>query len=42
VSLCQRHPVQHRVERFGFDDTPLAYERLRAGDLAGRAVVPSE
>jgi propanol-preferring alcohol dehydrogenase len=27
------------VERFAFDDTPLAYERLRAGDLAGRAVV---
>ena len=39
VRLCQRYPVQHRVERFAFDDTPLAYERLRAGDLAGRAVV---
>lgn len=39
VSLCQRHPVRHRVERFAFDETPLAYERLRAGDLCGRAVV---
>ena len=43
VSLCQRHPIQHRVERFRFDETPIAYERLRAGDLPGRAVVlPSE
>jgi propanol-preferring alcohol dehydrogenase len=43
VRLCQRYPVRHRVERFAFDDAPLAYERLRAGDLAGRAVVlPSQ
>ncbi len=43
VKLCQRFPVRHRVERFAFDETPLAYERLRAGDLAGRAVVlPSQ
>jgi propanol-preferring alcohol dehydrogenase len=39
VKLCQRFPVRHRVERFAFDETPLAYERLRGGDLAGRAVV---
>jgi propanol-preferring alcohol dehydrogenase len=39
VHLCQRHPIQHRVERFRFEDTPLAYDRLRAGTLAGRAVV---
>jgi propanol-preferring alcohol dehydrogenase len=43
VSLCQQHPIQHRVERFRFAETPAAYERLRAGDLPGRAVVlPSE
>ena len=43
VSLCQQLPIQHRVERFRFAETPAAYERLRAGDLPGRAVVlPSE
>jgi len=43
VRLCQEHPIEHRVERFRFDQTPVAYERLRAGDLPGRAVVlPSE
>jgi propanol-preferring alcohol dehydrogenase len=43
VSLCQRHPIQHRVERFPLEQAPLAYERLRAGTLEGRAVVvPSE
>ena len=39
VSLCQRLPIRHRVERFAFDRTPEAYERLREGTLAGRAVV---
>jgi alcohol dehydrogenase, propanol-preferring len=39
VDLAQRHDLRHDVEQFGFDEAPAAYERLRAGNLAGRAVV---
>ena len=39
VALAQQHELRHDVEQFGFDETPLAYERLRAGTLNGRAVV---
>src|SRR4051794_36024835 len=39
VALAQTGDVVIEVEQFGFDETPLAYERLRAGTLNGRAVV---
>ena len=39
VALAQTGKVQVEVEQFGFDETPAAYERLRAGTLNGRAVV---
>jgi propanol-preferring alcohol dehydrogenase len=39
VALAQQHELRHDVEQFAFDDTPAAYERLRAGTLNGRAVV---
>ena len=33
------HDPAHGCERFSLDDAPLAYERMRAGRLHGRAVV---
>src|SRR5438270_1314013 len=39
VSIAQSGDVRIEVEQFAFDDTALAYERLRAGTLNGRAVV---
>ena len=39
VALAQQHELRHDVEQFTFDDTPAAYEQLRAGTLNGRAVV---
>lgn len=39
VELARGGGVTVEVEQFGFDETPAAYERLRAGTLAGRAVV---
>ena len=39
VALAQTGDVTVEVEQFGFDETPNAYERLRAGNLNGRAVV---
>lgn len=39
VALAQANELRHDVEQFGFDETPAAYERLRAGTLDGRAVV---
>ena len=39
ISLARKGGVTVEVEPFAFDDTPLAYERLRAGTLNGRAVV---
>jgi propanol-preferring alcohol dehydrogenase len=39
VALARTGQVKVEVEQFAFEDTPLAYERLRAGTLNGRAVV---
>jgi propanol-preferring alcohol dehydrogenase len=39
IALARTGDVRIEAEQFGFDETPLAYERLRAGTLAGRAVV---
>ncbi|HEU5033208.1 MAG TPA: alcohol dehydrogenase catalytic domain-containing protein [Mycobacteriales bacterium] len=39
VELAQTRGVVVEIEQFGFDETPRAYERLRAGTLNGRAVV---
>lgn len=39
VALAQQHDLRHDVEHFAFDETPQAYDRLRAGTLNGRAVV---
>ena len=39
VALAREGGVTVEVEAFGFDETPAAYERLRAGALNGRAVV---
>jgi alcohol dehydrogenase, propanol-preferring len=39
ITLAQSGDVTIEIEQFGFDDTPAAYERLKAGTLNGRAVV---
>ena len=39
IALARDGRVRVEVEQFGFDETPAAYERLRAGTLNGRAVV---
>jgi propanol-preferring alcohol dehydrogenase len=39
VALAEQGRVHIDVEQFGFDRLEEAYDRLRAGDLAGRAVV---
>ena len=39
IAIAQADTVRIEVEQFAFDETPLAYERLRAGTLNGRAVV---
>jgi alcohol dehydrogenase, propanol-preferring len=39
IALAQSGDVMIETEQFEFDDTPDAYERLKAGTLRGRAVV---
>jgi propanol-preferring alcohol dehydrogenase len=39
IALAKSGEVVVEVEQFAFDDTPAAYERLKAGTLNGRAVV---
>lgn len=39
IALAQSGELVIETETFGFDDTPEAYERLKAGNLNGRAVV---
>ena len=39
IALARDGGVTVEVEAFGFDETPAAYDRLRAGTLNGRAVV---
>ena len=38
-ALAAGGKLQHEVERFAFDDVTLAYDRMRAGTLSGRAVI---
>jgi propanol-preferring alcohol dehydrogenase len=42
IALAQSGDVTIETERFTFDETPQAYERLVAGTLQGRAVVVPE
>ncbi|HEV8298352.1 MAG TPA: NAD(P)-dependent alcohol dehydrogenase [Acidimicrobiales bacterium] len=39
VTLARAGKVRNLVEVFAFDQTPEAYERVRVGDIKGRAVV---
>lgn len=39
IALARAGRIRAHVERFSLDDALLAYERLRAGDLRGRAVI---
>lgn len=39
VALAQQGVVRSEVQRFTFDEIPVAYDLLRSGDLRGRAVV---
>ncbi|GAA1915866.1 NAD(P)-dependent alcohol dehydrogenase [Nocardioides hwasunensis] len=39
VDLYRAGSIAPQVELFGLDDAPLAYEKLMAGELTGRAVV---
>ncbi|NGO15360.1 NAD(P)-dependent alcohol dehydrogenase [Streptomyces sp. HC44] len=39
VELARQGLVSSHVETFALEDAPLAYERLHAGDISGRAVV---
>lgn len=39
VTLAEQGRLRGFEELFSFDETPTAYERLRAGDLRGRAIV---
>ena len=39
VALAERGALDVHVERFSLDDAMVAYERLREGQVAGRAVV---
>jgi propanol-preferring alcohol dehydrogenase len=39
VALAQRGKIRMDVEKFALADAPRAYEKLRRGEIAGRAVV---
>jgi propanol-preferring alcohol dehydrogenase len=39
IALAQARRIRARVQRFSLDDAPQAYEKMRAGELHGRAVV---
>jgi len=39
IALARTGRVSARIERFSLDDAPIAYDRLRAGKIDGRAVV---
>ena len=39
IALAQAGKIRARVQRFSLDDAPQAYEKMRAGELHGRAVV---
>jgi propanol-preferring alcohol dehydrogenase len=39
MDLARRGLVRAEVQRFGLDDAALVYDRLAAGEIAGRAVV---
>ncbi|WP_093798400.1 NAD(P)-dependent alcohol dehydrogenase [Streptomyces sp. Wb2n-11] len=42
LDLARAGAVDVHVETYGIDDAPLAYERLHAGEINGRAVVVPE
>lgn len=39
LSLAAERKIKAEIETFALDETPAAYARLRAGDIAGRAVI---
>ena len=39
LALARAGKIRAHVQRFSLDDAPLAYEKMRAGSLRGRAVV---
>jgi alcohol dehydrogenase, propanol-preferring len=39
VELARRGAIEIAVEEFSMADAPVAYERLHAGEIRGRAVV---
>lgn len=39
LDLARGPAVEVHVETYGIDEAPLAYERLPAGRVAGRAVI---
>lgn len=39
IALAQADVLSVHTETFAIDDAPLAYERLRAGQISGRAVI---
>ncbi len=42
LDLARAGAVDVHVETYGIDDAPLAYERLHAGKINGRAVIVPE
>gem|GEM_PF-1425938 len=39
LELVRQGKIHAHVERFSLDDAPRAYEKMRAGELDGRAVI---
>ncbi|HEX5984026.1 MAG TPA: zinc-binding dehydrogenase, partial [Solirubrobacterales bacterium] len=39
LELARQGRIRAHVERFSLDDAPRAYEKMRAGELDGRAVI---
>ena len=42
LALARAGAVEVRVETYGLDEAPVAYERLHAGKVNGRAVIVPE
>lgn len=39
LELARQGKIRAHVERFSLEDAPKAYEKMRAGELDGRAVI---
>jgi alcohol dehydrogenase, propanol-preferring len=39
IALARSGKIRARVQQFGLDDAPAVYDKMRDGDLSGRAVV---